>query len=99
MSSVDVMRSGDLGRFEALLVARFSPPLRPEDVERCLFECAAEFHDARVHTYLPVLIEKAAVERLRTAVDRLADAGRSASAGEPCRRASALDGRTRIGAS
>ena len=55
---------------EERLIAEFSPPLRPEEVQRCLAEAAVGFQDARVTTYLPILIERAAVNRLRTIVRR-----------------------------
>ena len=36
----------------------------PEEVRRCVVDCAAMFDGARVRTYLPVLIERAAADRL-----------------------------------
>jgi hypothetical protein len=61
---------------EARLIARFSPPLRPEAVQRCLGDVIAHFDTARVKTYLAVLIERRATDRLRAAV---ADADRAAT--------------------
>ena len=55
---------------EARLIAEFSPPLRPDEVQRCVAEAAVGFQDARVTTYLPILIERAAVERLRVIARR-----------------------------
>lgn len=49
---------------EARLLSRFSR-LHPEDVRRCLRDSAAQFDDARVRTFLAVLIERAATDRLR----------------------------------
>jgi len=50
---------------ESLLLADYSPPLRPEQVRRCLIDCILEFEGASVRTYLPVLIEREARVRLR----------------------------------
>jgi hypothetical protein len=59
----------ELRRVEARLIARFSPPLRPEEVERLLLDSVARFDGARVTAFLPVLIERAAVDRLQAAID------------------------------
>jgi hypothetical protein len=69
------------GDLEARLIARFSPPLRPEAVRRTLAQSVASFHDARVRTYLPVLVERAAVDRLQTIVRRRASRIRLVSQG------------------
>ena len=58
----------ELVHLERRLMERFCPPLRPDEVDRCLAECTARFEGARVRAYLSVLIERAANERLRTAV-------------------------------
>ena len=50
---------------EARLIARFSPPLHPQEVQRSLIDCAASYGSARVRSYLPVLIERDATRRLR----------------------------------
>ncbi len=55
----------DLVSLEARLVSRFSQ-LDREEVRRCLCDSAAQFAGARVRTYLAVLIERAATDRLRT---------------------------------
>ena len=55
---------------EQRLIAEFCPPLRPEEVQRCLADAAVAFQDARVTTYVPILIERAAVERLRLILRR-----------------------------
>jgi hypothetical protein len=62
---IDALELRKLEHVEAHLVAKFSPPLRPEEVRRCLFDCVASFESARVRLYLPVLIERDATERLR----------------------------------
>ena len=56
------------GDLEERLIARFSPPLRPDEVRRCLAQCAVSYQDARVRTYLPILIERNAVDRLLAVV-------------------------------
>jgi hypothetical protein len=47
------------------LLARFSPSVPAEEVDRCLDECIARLASAPVRTYLPVLVERAAVDRLK----------------------------------
>jgi hypothetical protein len=61
----DLYESGKLGDLEARLMARFSPPLRPEHVQRCLVETVVRLNDARVRTYLPILIERAVTDQLQ----------------------------------
>ncbi len=65
LTDVDSLESRKLEHLEAQLIATFSPPLRPEEVQRCLFDCAARYESARVRVYLPVLIERDATKRLR----------------------------------
>ena len=65
LTDVDSLESHKLEHLEAQLIATFSPPLRPEEVQRCLFDCAARYESARVRVYLPVLIERDATKRLR----------------------------------
>jgi hypothetical protein len=55
----------DLERLEARLIVEFSPPLRPEEVQRCLVACVTKYQTATVHNYLTVLIEREARDRLR----------------------------------
>jgi len=69
--SKDLYESGKLDDLEARLMIRFSPPLRPELVQRCLVETVVRFADARVRAYLPVLIERAATDQLHTEVRHL----------------------------
>jgi hypothetical protein len=68
LTVLDSYESGELRPLEQRLIARFSPPLRPEAVQRCLVETVLRFEGARVRTYRSVLIERAATDRLRTAV-------------------------------
>ena len=60
----DPLQRKELDRLKARLIERFSPPVRPEDVERCLHSCIAMFETARVRNYLLLLIERVATERL-----------------------------------
>jgi hypothetical protein len=64
MTSAETLDSGNLSYLETRLVSRFDQ-LHPDQVRRCLLESVAEFGDARVRTYLVVLIERAATDRLR----------------------------------
>jgi len=57
-------------RLESQLLAEFSPPLRPEDVRRRLFDCIASYQSAVVRSYLPVLIERTTRQQLRALVTR-----------------------------
>ncbi len=59
-----------LGDLEKRLIARFSPPLRPDEVQGCLAEVARGHEEARIRTYLALLIERAAVDRLQAIVRR-----------------------------
>jgi hypothetical protein len=63
-TDIDSLESRKLEHLEAQLIARFSPPLRAEEVERCLIDCVASYVSAPVRLYLPVLIERDATERL-----------------------------------
>jgi hypothetical protein len=67
-ASTDHLEVSDMARVEARLVDRFCPPLRAEEVQRCLYEVIVRFQDAPVRTYLSVLIERAATDHLRAAV-------------------------------
>ncbi len=64
LTDIDSLESRKLDYLEAQLIARFSPPLRPEEVQRCLIDCIASYESARVRSYLPVLIEREATGRL-----------------------------------
>jgi len=50
---------------EARLMDEFSPPLRPERVQRCLVACVTRYQSAAVDTYVPLLIERDARRQLR----------------------------------
>ena len=65
---VDMYESREFRQLEQRLMAQFSPPLSAEEVSRCLVECIRRFEGARVRTYLWVLIERAATDRVRAAV-------------------------------
>ena len=67
-TSCELFESGKLRDLETRLLRRFSPPLRPEHVQRCLVETVMRFEDAPVRAYLPVLIERAAVTQLEASV-------------------------------
>ena len=64
MTSVATSETGDWSSLEARLLSRFSQ-LHPEAVRRCLRDSMTQFEGARVRTYLAVLIERAATDRLR----------------------------------
>jgi hypothetical protein len=57
-----------LGELEERLIAQFSPAVRPEDVRRCVAQVVAGYEDARVRTYLAILVERGARERLQAIV-------------------------------
>ena len=65
LNEVDLLESRELKHLEVQLIAAFSPPLRPEEVQRCLIDCVARFESARVRQYVPLLIERNARQRLR----------------------------------
>ena len=68
VNEVDPPEWRELRHLEAQLIAMFSPPLRPEEVQRCLFDCVARDESAHVRQFLPVLIEREARQRLRDLV-------------------------------
>jgi hypothetical protein len=57
--------AGDLSHVERRLEARFCPPLQPSEVRRCTTEAAASLQSAPIRTFVALLIERAAAERLR----------------------------------
>jgi hypothetical protein len=71
-STIDdvIAPGGFLARLELGLRQRFSPPLRPELIQRCLLECLAEFDDAPVQQFVPILVERMAVDQLSALVAR-----------------------------
>ncbi len=60
----DPHESRELKHLEALLIATFSPPLAPAEVQACLNDSVARFESARVRQYVPLLIERDARRRL-----------------------------------
>jgi hypothetical protein len=68
VSTDELYGSAALIDLEARLIAKFSPPLRPEEVQRYLIDAVASLATSRIQVYLPVLIERAATDRLRLAV-------------------------------
>lgn len=68
MTAIERYETGDFGAIEQRLIATFCPPLQIESVRRCLVESLARFQDAPVQTYVPVLVERQANDRLRIAV-------------------------------
>ena len=67
MTLADSYAAGQLDDVEERLLVRFCPPLRPDEVQRHLVEVIGAFEHARVRTYLPILVERAAARRLEAA--------------------------------
>lgn len=67
-SADPALAAADHRRLEREMRRRFSPPLRPDQVERCVDDCVAQYEHATVRTYLSILVERAAVSRLRRLV-------------------------------
>lgn len=59
--------SGALPHVAARVEERY-PTARPALIRRCVEDAASWFGEARVRLYLPVLIERRAVEALRVAI-------------------------------
>jgi len=55
----------DLCQLEARLVAQYVPPLTRMDVVRAIDAALARFDTASVRTYVLVLVERIATDRLR----------------------------------
>jgi len=73
-ADVDASLCGALGEsvgsaLVARMIAMFCPPLSTEEVRHQLAAAAMSFDEARVRNFLEVLIERAAVSRLRRIVD------------------------------
>ena len=64
-TDIESLESRKFRHLEARLLAEFSPPLRPEDVQRCLIDRLATYESARVRAYVPVLVEREVTELLR----------------------------------
>ena len=61
-----VLSHAELKRLEKRLMLEFSPPLQPEEVQRCLVASVTRYRSATVHNFLSILIEREAHDRLRT---------------------------------
>jgi hypothetical protein len=68
MTSVEPLAGADLSNMERRLEARFCPPLLPTDVNRCVVEALGLFDSAPVRTFVPILAERLAADRLRALV-------------------------------
>ena len=64
MTSVEMSEADDWLCLEARLICRFNH-VHPDEVRQCLRDSMAQFEGATIRTYLAVLIERAATERLR----------------------------------
>ena len=65
MSSAAASQVADWSQLEPRMSSRFSR-LHPDDVRRCVRrDSMAQLADARIRTYLAVLIERDATDRLR----------------------------------
>lgn len=62
--------TGELERIASALIERFCPPLLPDTVRGCVVDCAARFDGAPVRDFLPILIEREAIARLKLAASR-----------------------------
>jgi hypothetical protein len=61
--------TGEFADVYERLAVRFVPPLRFNDVRRCIEDAAATFASAPIRTYVVVLVERIATDRLRAAVE------------------------------
>jgi len=68
------------GRTDHLLL-EFSKMIPRETIEQVVEETSADFRDARVRTFVPILVERNAGERLK-AYARAGYSGRSADVGD-----------------
>jgi hypothetical protein len=60
--------SGLAGMYDRL-AARFVPPLGSMEVRRCIEDVATTFAAAPIQTYVAVLVERIATDRLRAVVE------------------------------
>jgi hypothetical protein len=63
--SAPVPAVAEFERLEARLMVEFSPPLRAEEVQRCLVACVTKHQSATVRNYVSIFIEREARGRLR----------------------------------
>jgi len=65
LRKIDSLELRKVENLEVQLIARFSPPLHPKEVQRSLIDCAASYGSAPVRLYVPLLIERDVTRRLR----------------------------------
>ena len=59
-----------LEELETHLMDEFSPPLRPEEVQRCLVACVTKYQSAAVQNYVPLLIARETRRQLRVLCEK-----------------------------
>ena len=57
---------GGLGDLRGRLHREYDDRVDPDEVERAIVECSRGFRDARIITFVPVLVEKQVRDRLRS---------------------------------
>lgn len=57
---------GGLSDLRGRLHREYDDRVDPDEVERAIVECSRDFSDARITTYVPVLVEKQVRDRLRS---------------------------------
>jgi hypothetical protein len=82
---MDPLEANEVAQVERRLIAELSPVVRPEEVQRCVFDVVARFDSATIRKYVPLLVERIARERLQaaqhdTGSGRVRPAGLEASA-------------------
>jgi hypothetical protein len=80
VTTTDPLEANEVAQVERRLIAELSPVVRPEEVQRCVFDVVARFDSATIRKYVPLLVERIARERLRAA-QRDTDSGRVRPAG------------------
>jgi hypothetical protein len=70
MALIDDDRS-QLARVEATLLGKFGQSVSPETISAEVESAMREFADARIRTYVPVLLQKRVTDQLRTRTVRL----------------------------
>jgi hypothetical protein len=73
MTATELLDHGDLIALEERLLARFGERLGVDEVRYSLHEAVSEFEQARIRTFLAVLIERSATDKLR-GLERLSPA-------------------------
>jgi hypothetical protein len=64
---MDPLEANEMAQIERRLIAELSPAIRPEEVQRCVRDVVARFDTATIRTYVPLLVERIAKDRLKTA--------------------------------